>query len=130
VVRAVVRAYAPESTAFSIRSIRVFLRRRPVKPVFAPLDVRAVRRGRRLDVSWRYPRRARRVSFEVEARRPAHRQSYARRFFAEVEGRGHRRFHARLHLRGRDVVPFVAVTASADYPPGQHKTVVVPVFGF
>jgi hypothetical protein len=127
-VRVIVRAYAPDSDSFSNRSVRVLLRRRPVKPVFAPLEVRAVRHGRRIDVSWRYPRRADRVFFLVRPRRAIRRGAYP--FIAIEKGDGHRRFHTRLRVGRRDVVPFVSVTTIAQHAPDREKTVVVPVFGF
>jgi hypothetical protein len=126
--RVVVHGYAPNGRRFTSQSVPVDLRRKPLRPLPRVLNVRAVRRGGAVVVTWQTATPARRVSFRVKGRLSR------RDRFPIVEdstpGRGGRTFRLRLSLREvRELgeVTVIAVSVVRDRPPHDRRTVVVPV---
>jgi hypothetical protein len=129
--RVVVHGYAPNGRRFARRSVPVELRRTPLRPLPEVLDVRAVRRGSSVVVTWETNRAARRVAFEVRGR-PSGPDLFPIAD-AYVPGRGQRRFRAELRsdedLRTVGRIETVAVVVYRTRPPYDRRTVVVPVVG-
>jgi hypothetical protein len=123
----VVRACHPSGLACAVKTRRLDLRRRRVRPLPTLLSVRARLRGRTLTVRWHTDRSATGTDFVIEGR-PT-RRGHTRRFhlFANVEGRAKQSYRARLRLQRGDRVRFVAVTILSRRVPDQSRTVVVPV---
>jgi len=120
--RIVVHGFAPNGRAFATRAVPIDLRRKPVRPLPRLVDVRAVRQGRSVVVTWGTDRPARRIRFEVA------RQLSRRRVLPEVEsllGRGRRRFRVRLE----GAADSVSVSVIRNRPPFDRRTRVVPVSG-
>jgi hypothetical protein len=128
--RVVVHGYAANGRRFASRSVRVDLRRKPLRPLPRVLNVRAVKRAGAVVVTWQTAKPARRVSFRVRGR-----LSRRDRFPVvedSVEGRGRRSFRVRLPLREvRELgeITVIAVSVVRDRPPHDRRTVVVPVSG-
>jgi hypothetical protein len=101
--------------------------RRPPLPVPRLLDVRAVRRGDSIVVSWRTEFAARRTFFTVigtRTRKLGPDAIEGPRSFAVLRGRGRTRFRARLRPEHPARVRWVRVFAySFDRTPG-HRAVV------
>jgi hypothetical protein len=121
--RIVVHGYAPNGRRFASRSVPVELRRKPLRPLPRLLDVRAVRRGGGVDVTWQTARPATRIRFEIVGQ-------LSRRgddpFLEEsVLGRGRRRFRVRL----AGTPDSVSVSVIRNRPPFDRETVVVDVSG-
>ena len=76
--RIVVYGFAPNGRTFATRAVPIDLRRKPVRPLPRLVDVRAVRQGRSVVVTWGTDRPARRIRFEVA------RQLSRRRVLPEV----------------------------------------------
>ena len=118
--RVVVHAYAKDGRTLVTRTVSVELRRKPVRPLPRLVDVRAVRQGRSVVVTWGTDRPARRIRFEVA------RQLSRRPVLPEVEsllGRGRRRFTVRLE----GAADSVSVSVIRNRPPFDRRTHVVPV---
>jgi hypothetical protein len=128
--RVVVHGYATNGRRFTSRSVRVDLRRKPLRPLPQVLNVRAVKRAGAVVVTWQTATPARRVSFRVRGR-----LSRRDRFPVvedSVEGRGRRSFRLRLPLREvRELgdIKVIAVSVVRNRPPHDRRTVVVPVLG-
>jgi hypothetical protein len=128
--RVVVHGYAPNGRRFTSRSVPIDLRRKPLRPLPRVLNVRAVRRGGAVVITWQTATPARRVSFRVRGR-----LSRRDRFPVveeSVEGRGRRRFRLRLPLREvRELgdITVIALSVVRDRPPHDRRNVVVPVSG-
>jgi hypothetical protein len=128
--RVAVHGYAPNGRRFTSRSVPVDLRRKPLRPLPRVVNVRAVRRGGAVVVTWQTATPARRVSFRVKGR-----LSRRDRFpivEESVHGRGRRRFRLRLPLREvRELgeIRVIALSVVRDRPPHDRRTVVVPVSG-
>jgi hypothetical protein len=93
-------------------SLDVLVIRRPPFPVPAPLDVRVVRRGRSIVVSWRTASPARRAYYGViglRLRRLTVASLSDPGAFGSVQGRGRTRFTVRLRPRHPAKVHWVAV---------------------
>jgi hypothetical protein len=128
--RVVVHGYAANGRRFTSRSVPVDLRRKPLRPLPQILNVRAVKRGGAVVVTWRTAMPARRVSFRVRGR-----LSRRDRFPVvedSVPGRGRRSFRVRLSLREvRELgdIRVIAVSVVRDRPPHDRRTIVVDVSG-
>jgi hypothetical protein len=128
--RVVVHGYAVNGRRFTSRSVRVDLRRKPLRPLPQVLNVRAVRQEGTVVVTWETDRPAKRVSFRVRGR-----LSRRDRFPVveeSVRGRGRRRFRLRIPLREvRELgdIAAIAVSVVRDRPPFDRRTQVVPVSG-
>jgi hypothetical protein len=126
----VVHGFAPNGRRFTTRSVPVDLRRKPLRPLPRVVNVRAVRRGGAVVVTWQTATPARRVSFRVKGR-----LSRRDRFPVveeSLQGRGRRSFRLRLPLREvRELgdVTAIALSVVRDRPPHDRRTVVVPVSG-
>jgi hypothetical protein len=121
--RVVVHGYATDGRTFATRTVPVDLHRKPLRPLPRLLNLRAVRRGRSVVVTWRTGRPARRVRFEAV-------QQLSRRRGVPIEpksvlGRGRRSF--RLRLDGP--ADSVGVSVIRNRPPFDRRTLVVPVSG-
>lgn len=121
--RIVVHGYTANGSTRVTRAVPVELRRRPLRPLPRLLDLRAVRRGRSIVVSWRTDRPARRVRFEAV-------QQLSRRRGVPMEpeyllGRGRQRFRVRL----AGPADAVGVSVIRNWPPYDRRTVVVQVAG-
>ena len=129
-LRVLVRASAPGGHAVTTASLRVLVVRRPPAPVPATLDVRAVRRGRSIVVSWHTASPARRVAYAVIGQRRRRLSVESIRdpgLIGYVEGRGRTRFTVRLRPERPSEVHWVAVHAiSLDEGRGPPP-VLVPV---
>lgn len=128
--RVVVHGYAPNGRRFTSESVPVDLRRKPLRPLPRVLNVRAVRRGGAVVVTWQTATPARRVSFRVKGR--LSRRDHFPIVEESVEGRGRRRFRLRLPLhevRELGDVTLIALSVVRDRPPYDRRTVTVPVFG-
>jgi hypothetical protein len=128
--RVVVHGYSANGRRFTSRSVPVDLRRKPLRPLPQVLNVRAVKRGGAVVVTWQTAAPARRVSFRVRGR-----LSRRDRFPVvedSVRGRGRRSFRLRLSLREvRELgdIKVIAVSVVRDRPPHDRRTVVVDVSG-
>jgi hypothetical protein len=128
--RVVVHGYASNGRRFTSRSVPLDLRRKPLRPLPRVVNVRAVRRGGAVVVTWQTAGPARRVSFRVRGR-----LSRRDRFpFVEesVAGRGRRNFKVRLPLREvrkLGEITVIALSVVRDRPPYDRRTVVVDVAG-
>jgi len=115
--RARVAVHACSSGADALASARLDVRVRRRKPPRVPrvTNLRAVRLGREVRVSWRTPFPARRVDFAATARRErSRRRANASPVASEsVPGRGRTRFAVRLRSRS---ARFVELTASPRDP--------------
>jgi hypothetical protein len=92
-----------------------------------PIGVRAVRRGRRVVVSWRMRRPVRRVDFSVVL------EPYSRRAVSHgnlvkwIDGRAGRRFRTAFRLRPGDRPRRATVSSNAQWPPHRSREVRVPI---
>jgi hypothetical protein len=128
-VRVLVRATAPAGHEVVPVSRSVLVVARPALPVPALGDVRAVRRGRSIVVTWHTASAARRVYFLVYAqhgRRLTSASFRDRKAIRLVRGRGRTRFRVRLHPQHPDRIRFVRIDASSIDGRGGHH-IVVPV---
>lgn len=121
--RIVVYGFAPNGRTFVSRAVPIELRRKPLRPLPRLLDLRAVRRGRSVVVTWQTDRPARRVRFEAV-------QQLSRRRGVPITpksvlGRGRRSFRVRLE----GPADAVGVSVIRNRPPYDDRTVVVPVSG-
>ena len=124
-VRVVVHATAPGGTDASRTAVAVPVRRRPLPPLRAPLDVRARRAGTAVVVTWRTAGPARRMWFMAFTRRTRGRSFTPESASRYVRGRGRHRF--RVRLEGARRARYVVVHAAAQDPPSRLERVVVPV---
>jgi hypothetical protein len=128
--RVVVHGYAPNGRRFTSRSVPVDLRRKPLRPLPRVVNVRAVKRGGAVVVTWQTATPASRVSFRVKGR-----LSRRDRFpivEESVPGRGRRRFRLRLPLhevRQLGEITVISLSVVRDRPPHDRRTTVVPVSG-
>jgi hypothetical protein len=119
----VVHGHAANGRRFVRRSVPVDLRRKPVRPLPRLIDVRAVRRGGGVVVTWRTDRPARRVQFEAVQRLSGRRGvPFTPKYML---GRGRRSFRVRLPGRPDSV----AISVRRNRPPFDERTVVVKVSG-
>jgi hypothetical protein len=128
--RVVVHGYARNGRRFTSRSVPVDLRRQPLRPLPRVLNVRAVKRGGAVVVTWQTATPATRVSFRVKGR--LSRRDRFPVLEESVQGRGRRSFRLRLPLREvRELgdVTVIALSVVRDRPPHDRRTVVVPVSG-
>ena len=125
--RVVVRACHPSGLACAVKTRRLDLRRRPVRPLPTLLSVRARLRGRALIVTWRTDRSATGTIFFIEGRPTRRGHTRGFQLVASVDGRAKQSYQARLRLRRGGRVRFVAVTILSRRVPDQSRTVVVPV---
>ena len=95
------------------------------RPFPPPSDVLAIRRGRRVTVTWTTSRRVRDVDFYVSVLPTG--QGYEEHLYKTVEGRGRRRFRATFHLKAGDKARRIRVMAQAQYSPFRSKQVTVPI---
>jgi hypothetical protein len=121
--RVVVHGYATDGRAFVTRTVPVELRRKPVRPLPRLLNLRAVRRGRSVVVTWHTDKPARRVRFEAVQQLSGRRDGPVTP--KSVLGRGRRSFRVRL----AGPADSVGVTVMRNRPPYDDRTVVVPVTG-
>jgi hypothetical protein len=129
-LRVLVRASAPGGHAVTTVSLRVLVVRRPALPVPAPLDVRAVRRGGSIVVSWRTASPARRASYTVIGQRRRRLSVETLRdpgLFDYVEGRGRTRFTVRLQSERPSAVHWVAIYGISLDQGRAPSRVLVPV---
>jgi hypothetical protein len=109
-----VRASAPGGRRFVAVSRRVSVVRRPPLPFPQLVDVRAVRRGRAIVVSWGTTLPGRRVFFSVLATRkrgPGLGLFDDLRAYGTLTGNGRTRFHLRLHPENAQRLRWVRVFA-------------------
>jgi hypothetical protein len=123
------RAAAPGAARHRSVTRLVRVRPRPAPALAAPVGARAVRRGRRIVVTWRADRPARRMTFVVEGRLRRGRGSgpFDPSSVTAVSGRGRRSFRAVLRPRRPAAVRWVAVIAQARDRPYGTRTAVVRV---
>jgi hypothetical protein len=122
-----VQAGAPNARDAVALSRRVLVVRRPPLPVPRLLDVRAVRRGGSIVVSWRTEFPARRTFIGVigqRRREPGPDSITDTGAFDGVRGRGRTRFRLRLRPERPERIRWIGVYAySFDRTPG-HRAVV------
>ena len=126
VVRVIASACSPNGPLSDTAETSVRALRRPVPPLVLPVDLRARRRGRKVVVTWRTERPARRSQFLVFGGRT---RKSAPSFGDYVTRRGRGRTHFRVVLRGRRArgVRWVTVIAGRSVPPFGSKLTVVRV---
>jgi len=132
-VPVVVTATAPGGTRATVVEQDIRVTRRPIPPLLRPIDVRAVRRGDDVVVTWRTRRPARRQSYFAESLRRERRQRGDRIDVVlpptDILANGRR---TRYRTRLEDVPArhrFVRVTATAQDPPGRSRAAVAPITG-
>jgi hypothetical protein len=129
--RVLVRAWAPGGDGFSHVSQPAVLRRAPVRPLPRLLDVRAVRDGNSILVTWKTDRPFRTGSFSVKGRATRHDRAGLVETYRVANGQtSYRvRLHPDRHVETLYVIHWVAVTLVRFSPPHDHRSVVVPVTG-
>jgi hypothetical protein len=123
----IVRAAAAGGGPTTARSLRIRVERRPALPLRRPLGLTARRRGDEIVVRWRTAEPARRQFFIVagQGRRDSL-ETGLPNTLRWVEGRGRRRFTARLRPPPSVRVPWVVVVATS-HDSGAERYVLVKV---
>jgi hypothetical protein len=121
--RLVVHGYAANGRRPTRHSVRLELSRKRVRPLPRLLNVRAVRQGRSVLVTWQTDIPAPHVIFDASA--PLSRRGENRFVSAEMDGGSRRRY--RLRLRG--VFDTIELRAIRHRPPYDSRRVVVDVSG-